>query len=164
MKIFSTFIIVFLGISCNMKRIDTTQMVEKMKDSEIKRITPTQISAFANDWGTEITKFLNKDKANINLVDSLSKLYQAQIQKVDLLNIKLDTLDKKEAELMQAYQYNISNNLPINDNLQKIKEGENQLFTSAVSNEKNKIWRIIFTKKAIIRRASVKDIKKKATK
>jgi hypothetical protein len=164
MKYLLLIIVAVFANSCNMKRIDTTEMVEKMKDSEIKRITPTQISAFANEWGTEITNFLNKDKANLTLTDSLCKLYNATITNVNLLDIKLDTLDKKEAELIQAYQYNIANNQPINSNLQKLKEGEIQLFTAPIAGEKNHIWRVGFTKKQIIKRVSVKDIKKNVTK
>lgn len=155
-----TIIISIVLIGCNIKRIDTSQMADQMKNSEIKRITPTQISSFANDWGTEITDYLNEKPSNLQNIDSLSNLYHASIKKVNITNLKLDTLDKKEAELMLAYQYSLQNNQPIGTNLQKLQGGEIQLFTAPIPNEKNEIWRIEFTKKAIIRRVNVKEIKK----
>ncbi|MES2798334.1 MAG: hypothetical protein V4683_20360 [Bacteroidota bacterium] len=153
-------IISIVLISCNIKRIDTSQMADQMKNAEIKRITPTQISSFANDWGIEITEYLNEKPSNLQNIDSLSKLYHASIKKVDIANLNLDTLDKKEAELMQAYQYSLQNNQAIGTNLQKLQGGEIQLFTASIPNVKNQIWRVEFTKKEIIRRVNVKEIKK----
>lgn len=151
---------VLLLNGCNIKRIDTTQMVQEMKKSEIKRITPEQISSFANEWGVEITKYLNQNKKNVENIDSLNSLFKTNITKVDISKINFDSVDVKEAELMRAYQYNLANNLPINENLQKLNGGDIQLFTAPIAGENNKIWRVPFAKKEIIKKVSVKDIKK----
>lgn len=149
--------------SCNMKRLDTSHVAEEMKNIEVKRITPAQISSFANEWGIEIVDYLGKDKANIANMDSLSALFQASIKKVDLNNVNLVSLDKKEQQVIEAYQYSLKNNQPIMPNLQKLANGDIQLFTAPVAGEKSQIWRIEFTKKEIIKKASVKDIKKMET-
>lgn len=149
-----------LLMSCQVKRIDTTQMVEEMKKAEIKRITPEQISSFANEWGGQITNYLNKNKTYSENIDSLNALYHTEISKVDISLIKFDNLDPKEVELIKAYQYNLANKIPLSSNLQKLKGGEIQLFTAPVLYEKNTIWRIPFVKKEIIKKANVSDIKK----
>jgi hypothetical protein len=156
-------LILFISQSCKMKRLDTTQMAEQMKNAEIKRITPAQISSFANEWGTEIAAYLNKNKANISNIDSLSGLFKASISKVDLTNTYIKNIDEKERQILDAYKYSLKNNQPIVANLQQLKGGEIQLFTAPVKGQNNQIWRIEFTKKEIIRKASVKDIKKMAT-
>ena len=149
--------------SCKMKRLDTSHVAEEMKNLEVKRITPAQISLFANEWGTEIVDYLGKNKSNIANVDSLGALFHATIKKLDLNHINLVSLDKKEQEVIEAYQYSIQNNQPIVPNLQKLTNEEIQLFTAPVAGEKTQIWRIEFTKKEIIKKASVKDIKNMET-
>jgi hypothetical protein len=152
--------IILITQSCNMKRMDTSKMVNEMQNIELKRITPAQISSFANDWGTEIVDYLGKNKKNEANIDSLSKLFHASITKVDVTKTAINNLDKKEQQIIQAYQYSLQHNQPIIANLQKLSNEDIQLFTAPVSGENNTIWRIEFTKKEIIRHASVKEIKK----
>lgn len=146
-------------IACNPKRVDTSNLKGEMKAREMKRITPNQISTFAGEWGKKIVIFLNKNVKNESLVDSLSKLYEAKIQKIDLTKINASQLDAKEQEVMSAYLYLVKENKPMVENLQKLKEGEIQIFTGP-AREKNNIWRIEFTKKGIINKAEIKAIKR----
>jgi hypothetical protein len=162
-KITYILLLSIIGQSCNMKRLDTSHVADEMKNIEVKRITPAQISSFANEWGTEIVDYLGKDKNNLKNIDSLSNLFKASIKKVDLNNISIGSIDKKEQQVLEAYQYSLKNNQPIVPNLQKLADGNIQLFTAPVAGEKNQIWRIEFTKKEIIRKASIKEIKKKET-
>lgn len=143
---------------CNTKQIDTNGMKAQMKAREIKRVTPIQISLLANDWGDKIIGFLNQNPKNEMLVDSLQKLYAAKISKQNLLTINIAQLNGKEKEVVEAYQYLAKENKPLVNNLQKINEGDIQLFTGPAK-EKNHFWRIEFTKKGIINKASLKDIK-----
>jgi hypothetical protein len=161
MEKFSVLFLVLFIASCNTKRIDTSQMVNEMKKVEVKRITSNQISSFANEWGNEILADLNKNQTDINY---LEYNYKVKITKLDLSNIDFSQMDLKEKQIIEASQYNSSNNIPIPPNLQAIAGGEFQIFTAPVLNEKNKIWRIQFSKKEIIQKASVKEIKKMTTK
>ncbi len=161
MKKFKYLTLFIIAIGCNPKRIDTSQMVAEMKNTEVKRITAPQIVAFANEWGNEIVKKLN---ANNVAVKSLEDEYKVKINKIDLLNTDLQNLDPKEKQIIEASQYSLNKNISIGPNLQALRGGEVQLFTSPVLSEKNSLWRIEFTKKEIIRKASVKEIKKMTTK
>jgi hypothetical protein len=146
---------------CNPKRIDTTQMVAEMKKVEVKRITPQQIASFANEWGNEIVKELSANKISQK---TLEEDYKVKITKLDLLNIDLEKLAPKEKQILEATQYSMKNNIEMAPNLQGLSGGEIQLFTAPVAKEKNNIWRIEFSKKEIIQRAKVRDIKKLVTK
>ena len=86
-----------------------------------------------------------------------------KISKIDLLNTNLQNLDPKEKQIIEASQYSLQKNILMGPNLQGIRGGEVQLFTAPVLNEKNSLWRVEFTKKEIIRKASVKEIKKMTT-
>lgn len=154
-------IFTLLLFACNTKRIDTSQMVKEMKKVEVKRITPAQISAFANDWGNEILAKLNSNKMDKK---TLEDNYKVKISQIDLSNIDFANMDLKEKQIIEASQYSFKNNLPVPPNLQAIKGGDYQLFTGPVSTDKSKIWRIEFSKKEIIQKASVKEIKKMTTK
>ncbi len=157
----SGLISVLLG--CNMKRIDTTEAVNQIKASEVKRITPAQISFFANKWGGEIVKSLNGKPQNNLKVDSLKKAYLVQIDSLELLGELPENISTKEKELIGAYKYNLENNLPILPNLQNLNNGETLLFTSPMVGEKNFLWRLEFTKKEIIKKVNIKELKKVAT-
>ena len=157
-----TLIILVVGlIGCNPKRIDTSQMVAEMKKVEVKRITPQQISSFANEWGIAIVADLN---ANKTTQKALEEDYKVKISKLDLLTLDLEKLAPKEKQILEATLYSLKNNIEMAPNLQAISGGEIQLFTAPVAKEKNYIWRIEFSKKEIIQRAKVRDIKKLVTK
>ncbi len=148
--------------SCNTKQIDTTGMKAQMKAREIKRIIPSQVAIFAGEWGNKITKFLNESPQNEVLIDSLQMLYAAKISKIDITKTDFSKADPKEKQVMEAYLYLVKENKAMVENLQKLQGDEIQLFT-APTNTKNTIWRIEFTKKGIINKATVKDIKKLTT-
>ena len=153
--------LLIIAIGCNPRRIDTSQMLAEMKNVEVKRITAPQIVAFANQWGNEIITNLN---ANNTAVKTLEKEYKVIITKIDLLNTNLQNLDPKEKQIIEASQYSLQKDILIGPNLQGIHGGEIQLFTAPVLNEKNSLWRIEFSKKEIIRKATIKEIKKMTTK
>lgn len=161
MKKITIILLVATMIGCNPKRIDTSQMVAEMKKVEVKRITPQQIASFANEWGIAIVKELNSNKTTQK---ALEEDYKVKITKLDLLNIDLEKLAPKEKQILEATQYSLKNNIEMAPNLQALSGGEIQMFTAPVANEKNNIWRVEFTKKEIIQRAKVRDIKKLVTK
>lgn len=151
-------VVIFLG--CNMKRIDTTEAVNQMKQTEVKRITPAQISIFANKWGVEISEKLNVASIKGSTIDSLSKLYNVNIDTINLEKDLPKNLLPKEEALYSAYKYNVEHNLPIENNLQNLENGEKILYTSPVTFKKNNLWRIVFTKKEIIKKVNIKELKK----
>lgn len=146
--------------SCNVKRIDTTEAVNQMKQTEVKRITAAQISTFANKWGSEITVKLNVPNLASTTIDSLTKQYKVSIDTINLEKGLPKNLLPKEEALYNAYKYNVEHSLPIESNLQNLENGEKILYTSPITFKKNSLWRIAFTKKEIIRKVNIKELKK----
>lgn len=142
--------------SCNVKRVDTTQTAEQVQAHELKRINAAQITALANNWGVEIVKKLDENAT----IESLEKEYKAKITTIDLSKPLAQNLDPKEKEVLEAFKYSIENNQTIGANVQKLAGGDIQLFNMPVKGSKSNIWRIEFTKKEIIKRVDVKEIKK----
>ena len=141
---------------CNVKRVDTTQTAEQVQAHEVKRINAAQITALANNWGLEIVKKLEEKTA----VQSLEKEYKAKITEVDLTKPLAQNLDPKEKEVLEAFKFSLENNQTLGANVQKLAGGDILLFNMPVKDSKTAIWRIEFTKKEIIKRVDVKEIKK----
>ncbi len=153
-------ILVIILWGCNVKRIDTTEAVNQMKQTEVKRITSAQISTFANKWGSEISEKLSAPTLTSSTIDSLSKQYKVSIDTINLEKELPKNLLPKEEALYNAYKYNVVHNLPIESNLQNLENGEKILYTSPLAFKKNSLWRIVFTKKEIIKKVNIKELKK----
>jgi hypothetical protein len=150
-------------IACNMKRIDTSEAVKQIKQTEVKRITSAQVNTFANKWGGEITEVLNSKSPKKALIDSLSGAYKASIDTINLIQAFPKNLAPKELALYEAYKYSMQHNLPLEPNMQNLENGDKILYNSPVAFSKNTLWRIVFSKKEVIKRVNIKELKKIVT-
>jgi hypothetical protein len=128
------------GVGNSEQQIDREAIKEEMEQREIKRILPAEIveeayrrgeilSQQASDLSLQVYQ---PDEQNIReligpeamiKIDSLSRAEGATISWVDLTS---DTaqLEEKERQLWEAYLYNVENELPLNDNVQRLGDEE----------------------------------------
>ncbi len=123
--------------SCDFsKRIDTTAAVKELKERQVKRVTPAQLTAQVDEWGKIIVDSLNKNLA-INLekralIDSLSKRYRVEILTGSPLSLQNPAFGKKANEILDAYQYNAEKHLAQIDNIQKSDDEKLYYYTSPI--------------------------------
>lgn len=153
-----TIILVFLlSISCNEKRVDSRRFAQEMKNRQLKRVNQGTImeesllkgqmvarlidTTFKKRLDEELTKNgASKAMQLCNIAiygikDSLASVYNADIKRVNK-NI-LSTGNKFEKELFDAYLYNEEQKLPMDDNLQDMKNGFILYTRPIILNQKN---------------------------
>jgi hypothetical protein len=159
-SLYSVFLMTTL-LACQIKKMDTTQIKKEMKTHEIKRISEGHITAFATDWAREITEAIGKGTFDSSLIPVLQKDYEVQIEKIAFQDTTR-TMEPKEKQLWAAAKYAVEHKLEMPYTAQKINNGENLLFYTRPQNTEKELLRIVFSKKGIINRVSVKEIKQKA--
>lgn len=160
----------------------TKALKEEMAGVKIKRVTDAQLVAAVDEWGKEmaiiIQKGLEKELAqnpddalkycanldHVPLIAAIEDQYEVKIQLLGILAPENAILAPKERELMSAYVYNAQKDLPQFDNVQKLND--TLLVYNAPIPKKSPIcqqcfpdqklpfaiWRILFDKKAVIRK------------
>lgn len=142
-------------ISCTSdKRIDKEAVKKEIKSREIKKATEAEIVSKVHEIGNTIA--LNSKKAlgkklkgalqnggvenaisfcNLNampLVDSLSKIYGAEIKRVTLKARNPNDLpNDTEKKLLEAYAYQWKDSIPLQANVQAMDDGK-YLFTKPI--------------------------------
>jgi hypothetical protein len=147
-KIFCLFILLLI-FGCNKSRpVKNEAMREEIASREIKRISEAEIVNEAYTAGQNIAQaaeefihdkssesLINKDSTKIALsyiswlhnVDSISKAYDAEVKIIGISRPQINA-SPMEAELLDAYQYNVEQNIELTDNIQKV-ERERLLYT-----------------------------------
>jgi len=137
----SLFLLVLLYTGCDDQRADRTGFKEEKAKRELKKVSEAEIMNEATRIGqtivNEAEKFLEDKssdfmenhtddplrKANVSWIhamDSLEKLYDAEIRYLSLITSKdSHVISPVEAELLDAYQYNIEKNISLSENIQK---------------------------------------------
>ncbi|MEY4538266.1 MAG: hypothetical protein RLZZ306_23 [Bacteroidota bacterium] len=119
------------------KRIDTTAAVKELKERQVKRVTPAQLTAQVDEWGKIIVDSLNKNLANNlekrMLIDSLSNRYRVEILMGSPLSLQNSAFGKKANEILDAYQYNAEKHLPQTDNIQKSDDEKFYFYTEPIT-------------------------------
>lgn len=129
------------GTGSSEQGIDREAIREEMEQREIKRILPAELVEGAYQRGEALAEaardlVLNTypqpveqqpadfvtDEAN-EKIDSLSKAEDVNIAWVSKTT-DTASLGEKEKQLWEAYLYNVDNDLPLNDNVQRIGEEE----------------------------------------
>ncbi len=154
---YSFFLVIFIsaGWSCTSdKKIDGNVVQEEIKDREIKKISEAEIinkvneignsiaTAAKNTLGQNLQKAIQQgglehaiDFCNLNampLVDSLSKVYGAEIKRVSLkARNPIDLPNAEERLVLEAYAYQWKDSIPLQTNVQPIDENK-YLFTKAI--------------------------------
>lgn len=169
-----------LVISCEFKRLDTQRIQQEMKSQQIRQVTAAQVSAIAAQWGEKIAAELGKRPlhgiTSLPQADSLAKTYGARIRFVS--NLADPSFDVKTREVFDAYRYNATHRLPQENNLQKLGDGSEWLYTIPVTADKPLldagkaaglpaslqekdlagVWTVYFNRKELIRLVSPKEL------
>lgn len=140
--------------SGSQRRINQDALREEMRNREPKKLSEAQITAEAYRQGNLIAEaaqasLLEKLSKHIKnggvpaaieycqvqalpLTDSLSKQYGATIRRSSLnLRNPANAPQELEKQLLEAYQYNNENNLPLEDNVQRLGQ-EAFLYTKPI--------------------------------
>lgn len=146
----------FAFFSCSEQQVPgaNKDFRDEMETRKLTRVTEGQLMDFAFKLGTRIFDTLDKDTSKV-LLKSIQEKYNSSItyKYVD----KLDTASK-EYEIYEAYLYNVINNLPLEDNIQKIGESD-ILFTRPVINKKalKAIKSMIISKKELVKKYNTNE-------
>lgn len=189
---FIFFLIGLLFASCHLdQRVEgSKEAVEKMKSTQIKRVTDSQVIEIVGDWGGRIVKqaqlqlesALSKPQADFSQlcqlkettkIDSLAHLYAVQIRLLGTKDIKNPTLSIKEQEVLDAYLYNAENKTSQISNIQKLGDSV-FIYNSPIPMESLicqkcfgedathlAVWRVRFRKSDVIRKVNAKSLEKK---
>lgn len=195
MNYFSSFTLAaFIGlffVGCNMEgRVSgSKEAVELAKNMQIKRVTTQQVVAIVDDWGQRIVKQAQTNLENslakspsdavafcqlqkLPQIDSLEKLYTAEINLLGTKDLKNPSLSTKEKEILDAYVYNAENKQSQIPNIQKL--GDTALVYNAPVSLQSSIchscfgedathlavWRVKFKRSEVIRKVNAKSLGK----
>jgi len=140
-SLFLLFISLYLLSGCGRdggqnQQIDREAIKKEMEQREIKRLLPADLVEGAYQRGDLLAAKAEKlilqdqqsfssllDSQALNAVDSLAQAEDVQIRWVDQANDSV-RLDNKEQQLWEAYQYNVENSLPLDDNVQRLGDEE----------------------------------------
>ena len=140
-------LIFFWAAACrgSLSEEDKKAIREEMESREIKRISEGQIVEAAFAKGRKLGRLLQQSNAQI---DSLEAFHAVEIRRL----YQGSGMNAKEASLWEAYQFNISEGLPLDDNVQMLGDSS-LLYTLPILEEDSLtgIWSVTFDKGAIIR-------------
>ncbi|GAB2765633.1 hypothetical protein GCM10027275_03810 [Rhabdobacter roseus] len=186
-----TFLLLVFLLGCNVEnRVgNSKELVQEMKDSQIKRITNAQLISLIDEWGKQIVKVsqkalgeaVSKQPGNasrlcqnldqVPLIGALEQEYGVDISLLGLADVSNPALEAKERELLEAYAYNAGSTLPASDNIQKLNDTlyvynaslplDSPIATECFGEQKVPfaVWRVLFDKKEVVRKIDVKRLK-----
>ncbi len=144
-------------LSCSENKTIDRDVVEQVNQAnEVKKVSESDIIAYAMQWGDEISQ-----DAQSELIGSLQKAigekgvpeaidfcqvealpitkkvsdkYKVEIRRVSLKNRNPENKPTElEKTLLDAYQYNVENNVDSRSNIQKVEDGQVLLYTKAIT-------------------------------
>ena len=160
-KVFLPLLLLLVLASCADKKVDTTSIKKEMKAREVKVIPEGKILQTAMSIGNQIVKELKnispEENANIGLADHSQRIQQ----KLSLENVSIralsfkdetQTMHEKEHQILEAYLYNVENNIPLEANIQPLNKGETLLYTAPLSEDGNAMgmWSIKIPRKTVV--------------
>ncbi len=151
--IFITYALV--GCEPNGKKPSEMTTQELLKSREIKRISDIDILESAKKRGNELSTLAQKSLGAklksamksggvphaiefcnlmaIPTMDSLTTTYGAEIKRVSFKNRNEKNIPNTlEAEILEAYAYNVAKELPITEAVQMMEDGYNVLYTKPI--------------------------------
>ena len=194
MKKYSLLFLIALGfvVACSTPdRIgNTKELVQEMKDNQIKRVTGGQLTEIVDNWGKRIVRDVerglvqkltkgNSEAAtacqlkNLAVVDSLRELYAVQIRLFGAKDLENSAISAKEREVLGAFMYNSQNNIPPVDNIQRLGDTAYVYNAAVVASSPIckkcfasqqvgfAVWSVLFNKREVIRRVDAKSLRKK---
>jgi hypothetical protein len=137
-------ILLILIHSCDSRTIDRSGLKEEKANRALKKVSEAEILNEAAKLGQKIADeadqlLIKKSnnvlgehitdpvrKANINWIhnmDSLENKFETEIKYLSLITSqKIDQISSIEAEILEAYQYNLENAISLTENIQKIEK------------------------------------------
>ena len=151
-------VVIFLSLllACESeKKVNKDVIDEINKLSEVKKVNEADMISYAMKWGDEISNeaqqalisTLQKAIAEqgiggavefcraeaLPITHEVGKKHKVTVKRVSLKNRNpSNSPSDVEKNLLEAYAYNVENNLENKPNIQKIDEGETLLFTKAI--------------------------------
>lgn len=162
-----SFLLICLLAACDMgsqRRFDREALEQEKRRREPRRIKEGEIVTAAKAQGQLIAELLQKNSQENKgdaccptvspaLLDSLTNQYEARIKCYPLTQPATGA-SALEQELLEAYRYNLEQQLPLQSNIQK--EGQDYfLYTAPTTNGDSTrntcgIWSIQFTRKQVV--------------
>lgn len=168
---------------------NTKELSREIKASQIKRVTNTQLVYAADEWGKKIAQIaektlkseleknpgsgvaLCKNLSGIPVVAALQKEYGVKVELMGAADLKNPALSPKEREILDAYLYSARSKATAGDNLQQLNDtmlvynapvsAESIVCKKCMSAQDTTfaVWRLLFSKKEIIRKLDAKQLK-----
>jgi hypothetical protein len=170
MRYFLVLTLVFCG-ACADKKIDTTAAKAQIEASKPKRIRPEQLVTQMDIWGKEMARQATQGRP----LPELSAAFGASIVWIPRQQLAQAKFDTKTQQVLQAYAYNMTHQIPMYDNLQKLPGDTSFVFTSpllmsaklaqrdSLRGQADQsllgIWTIFFSKKNVIQRINPKELR-----
>jgi hypothetical protein len=146
-----------LLVACESERKVNKDVIDEIKKlSEVKKVNEAEMISYALKWGDEISNeaqqslisTLQKAIAEhgiagavefcraeaLPITHEVGKKHNVTVKRVSLKNRNPSNIPSEvEKNLLEAYAYNVENNLENKPNIQKINDGETLLFTKAIA-------------------------------
>lgn len=181
---------IILGCDSGGRVENTKALSNEINASKIKRVTNTQLTYSADEWGKKISKIAEKsliselqksperadslcgDLSKIPVIAALQKEYGVEVTLLGSGDLKNQKLAPKERELLDAYLYSAKQKSSAGDNLQQLNDTllvynapvatESLICTVCMKGQEIPfaVWRLLFNKKDIIRKLDVKQLNK----
>jgi hypothetical protein len=174
----NAFIQLFLGLTiisfsaCQNENdsIDTTAIRKEMNERKVKKISEIEILEASLSKGKKVIDSLNTEKSitdessntdSLNqqyrmgamqpVVDILQQINKAEIKKIIPSDLNAQSIRQTEKDIFEAYTYNISQGMRVNDNVQIL---DKYVFYSSPildNGELKGMWSIYFDKGEIVK-------------
>ncbi len=130
-------------VSCNMERLDTTNLKKEVEARKIKKILESDILLMLNQKGQEIAK-------KMNCTDSLVNTGSYEISVLDPFTYQ--TSIEKEKQILEALQYSSKDMKNFHAIPQKLTETDYAFYFVHSCNDtsKGKFYKTLFKKSALI--------------
>jgi hypothetical protein len=191
-RILGTYILALLLLGCDSGgRIENTkELSREIKASQIKRVTNTQLTYSAGEWGKKISQIADKslrneiakspekakticrDLSQIPVIAALEKEYGVKVSLLGIADLKNPELAAKEREILDAYVYSSKQKAAAGDNLQQVADtllvynapvpADSPICKTCMTGADSTfaVWRLVFSKKDIIRKLDAKQLNK----
>ncbi|WMJ72273.1 hypothetical protein RCC89_03705 [Cytophagaceae bacterium ABcell3] len=139
--------------------IDKSSVKQAVNERKIVRLTDAEFQDLANTLGRSIADTLFKfqtSEDSLTFITDLTSSGGIKLKTITPFDHADQTLSEVETQVMDAYEYNIENNLELSANLQKNKD-VGYLYSAPVSNDSTaKVLFIEMDKPSIIKKGYLK--------
>lgn len=149
--------LLFLLLACESdKKVNKDVIDEIKKLSEVKKVNEADMIAFAMKWGDEISAEAQQSLIGtlqnaiaehgvdgavefchteaLPITHEVGKKHKVTVKRVSMKNRNpTNSPSDVEKNLLEAYAYNVENNIENKPNIQKIDDGEALLYTKAIT-------------------------------